>query len=105
MAKGLLTNEELIDTLITDCNDAVGAIVSGNNIKFCKTMYEMVVKLVNLKNGIKSDMENKDMNIEHLKGLLHNLGHEVVEATPAEIMSEAERDGADNGNNTNKSDL
>jgi hypothetical protein len=101
MAKGLYSNAELIDVIVADCNNAVGAIFSGNNIKFCKIMYEIVVKLVNLKNGIKSDMENKDMNIEHLKGLLHNLGHDVVEATPAEIMSEAERDGADDGNDTN----
>ena len=84
MANGLYSNEELIDTLIVDCNEAVKAVSSGQMIQWCKIMYEMVVKLANLKNGIKSDMQNRDETIEQLKQELKNAGMDIqdVDLTP-----------------------
>ena len=45
-------NQQLIDSLIVDCNNAVGAMTQGQYILFCRIMYEMVQKLGNLKKGV-----------------------------------------------------
>lgn len=77
MANGLYSNEELIDSLIVDCNEAVKSVSSGQMIQWCKIMYEMVVKLANLKNGIKSDMQNREETIKTLKQQLRDAGMQV----------------------------
>lgn len=49
--------ETLVDSIIVDCNNAVKAIMNGQYILFCRTMYEMVQKLVTLKQNLAA--ENK----------------------------------------------
>lgn len=44
--------ETLIDSIIVDCNNAVKAIMNGQYILFCRTMYEMAQKLVAVKQGL-----------------------------------------------------
>lgn len=90
MANGLFSNEELIDSLIVDCNDAVKAVAGGQMIQWCKIMYEMVVKLANLKNGIKSDMNNREENISMLKQLLKEHGVELQEIDVSELGGNAD---------------
>ena len=83
---GLYDNEGLIDTLISDCNSAVKACVSGQYIAFCNTMVQMVRKLANLKKGIQSDMATRDQTIEDLKNQLREVGVEIVDMDPQEVM-------------------
>lgn len=52
--------ENLIDSIIVDCNEAVGALTHGQYILFCRLMYQMVQKLGNLKKGIADDMRNRE---------------------------------------------
>lgn len=77
MANGLYSNEELIDTLIMDCNNAVNAVMGSNGIQWCKIMLDMVVKLTNLKEGIANDMKNREETITMLTQRLKDAGAEV----------------------------
>lgn len=43
---------QMIDSIIIDCNDAVKQITSGNYIAWCGLMVKMVQKLSALKNEI-----------------------------------------------------
>lgn len=85
MANGLYTNEELIDTLIVDCDNAVNAVIAGHGVQWCKLMYEMVVKLTNLKKGVISDMKNRDENISILRQMLKDAGVEMQEVDLNEL--------------------
>lgn len=85
--RGLYDSEGLIDTLISDCNNAVRACVGGQYIAFCNTMVQMVQKLARLKTGIKNDFTSKDQYIEQLKNQLREQGVEIKEV-PAERLTE-----------------
>lgn len=95
MAKELYTNTELIDTLIMDCNEAVKAVASGQMIQWCKLMYEMVVKLANLKKGIRNDLENREQTIAALTQQLRAVGVDIQTIDISEITQEKE--GATDG--------
>lgn len=89
---GLLDNVSLIDTLITDCNDAVKCCVGGQYIAFCNTMVRMVQKLANLKVGIRNDLESREQTIKDYERRLAELGHPVEhlsEKEVAEMIGEA----------------
>jgi hypothetical protein len=64
---GLYDNEGLCDTLISDCNNLVKQACSGQYIQFCNIVVQMVQKIANLKNGIKTDIADKQKTIEELK--------------------------------------
>lgn len=81
------TNDEMIDTLIVDCNDAVKAVISGQTIQWCKLMYEMVVKLMNLKKGIRSDLENREETITVLMQQLRAAGVDIQTVDIGEFMN------------------
>lgn len=74
-----MTNSEMIDSMIVDCNEAVKAVASGQMIQWCRIMYEMVLKLSNLKNGIRAELQNRDENITILKNMLKDAGIEFQE--------------------------
>ena len=74
-----MTNSEMIDSMIVDCNEAVKAVASGQMIQWCRIMYEMVLKLSNLKNGIRAELQNRDENITMLKNMLKDAGIEFQE--------------------------
>lgn len=94
MANGLYSNEELIDTLIIDCNNAVKSLVSGQYIAFCVAMGQMVQKLGNLKIGVAHDLRNREENIEMLEKRLADLGHPVQKITTDELLK---KEGESNG--------
>ena len=92
MANGFYSNEELIDTLILDCNDAVKHCVAGNYISFCAKMVEMVQKLGNLKVGVANDLRNREENIAMLEKRLADLGHPVQKIMADELLKKEEGD-------------
>ena len=47
--------ENLVDSIIVDCNEAVKAIMNGQYILFCRLMYEMAQKLVALKQNLAAE--------------------------------------------------
>lgn len=88
MANGLYSNDELIDSLIVDCNEAVKSISSGQFIQWCKLMYEMVVKLAKLQNGIKNDLASREETITMLTQRLKDAGMEVQTINVNELGAE-----------------
>ena len=95
MANGLLTNEELIDSLIIDLNNLPKLLMEGQNIAFCSTVSAMGHKLRNLKHGVTSDLESKVKVIEELKRQLQNANINLKEMTMEEYIKM--KDGAENG--------
>lgn len=73
---GLYNNAGLCDTLISDCNNAVKLIASGQYIAFCGTIYNMAQKLNNLKKGIIEENDSKNKIIEELKEINNTLVEE-----------------------------
>lgn len=84
--KGLYDNQQLIDSMILDCNNAVGAIAQGQYILFCRLMYEMVQKLGNLKRGVAADLKNREEIIAGLKDQLQNAGMQVEDVPVEELV-------------------
>ena len=101
MAKGLMTNEELVDSIISDLNMLVKNITGGEYIQFCARITGITQKLLNLKTGIKSDMDNKIRIIETLKDHIRNLGEEVKDMSIEEYLQNhaIKKDGVTDGNN------
>lgn len=81
----MLTSEELVDSLIMDCNDVVKSCVSGEYVAFCSQIVQMVQKLANLKSGIASDLKNRDENIAELEKRLSDLGHPIEKISAEEL--------------------
>ena len=90
--KGFWNNEGLCDTLISDCNNAVKQIASGQYVAFCSIIVQMVQKLTNLKKAIKDEISSKDEIIEELKQMNNTL---MEEKTGLPV----EKEGAENGGN------
>lgn len=82
----MLTNEELVDTLISDLNSLLKNAASGQYIQACVIVTGMSQKLINLKGGIKKDIDNKNKVIETLKEHIRNLGEEVTDMSIEEYM-------------------
>lgn len=70
---GLFDSEGLCDTLVNDINNLVKQAVSGNYLLFCDTVVQMTQKIVELKKGIKADLDSKNRVIEQLKEINTNL--------------------------------
>ena len=92
----MFTNEELVDTLLSDLNILLKNAVSGQYIQACVIVTGMSQKLINLKGGIKKDIDNKNKVIETLKEHIRNLGEEVTDMNIEEYMKK-QKDGVDNG--------
>lgn len=98
MANGLLSNSELVDTLIVDLNNLPKYLMTGQYIQFCNIVTQMSQKLINLRTGIKADLDSKDNVIESLKETIRNMGEDVKDVSIEEYMEKyAIKDGADNG--------
>ena len=63
---GLMDNIGLIDSLLIDCNDLPKALISGEYVRFCGKIVEMVQKLALLKQGVKNDTESMKNQIKEL---------------------------------------
>ena len=64
---GLFNNEGLCDSLLGDLNNLMKALASGQYIQYCALITGMGQKLVNLKKGIKNDMDSMEQKVEELK--------------------------------------
>lgn len=88
--KGLYDNEGLCDTLKTDCNNMLKALINGQYIVFTAFITGMVQKIDNLKKGIAADLQSKDKIIEELKAINDSL---MEEKTGLPV----DKGGAENG--------
>ena len=92
MANGILTNVELIDSIIVDLNNLLKNQINGQFIQACSVVNQMTQKLVNLRNTVDNDLKNREENIEVLKKRLRELGQEVIEVPADELIK---KDGAE----------
>lgn len=88
--EGLMDHQAILDSLISDCNEAVGAIAKGKYVLWCKLMYEMVQKLALVKNGIVNDLKSRDDIIASLKEQLTAVGIKV-DTVSAERFTDADK--------------
>lgn len=93
MAKDLMTNSELISSIIVDLNSLPKCLIDGQFIQFCNIVTSMGQKLVNLRNTIDNDLKNREKTIETLKEELRNAGHGVKDMTPQEFIDSISKDG------------
>jgi hypothetical protein len=89
----MLTNEEMVDSLIIDLNSLPKYLIDGQFIAACDLVAKMGQKLANLKTGIHNDIESRDKTIDSLKKTLHDNGIKMVDV-PAENLIFEEEDGA-----------
>ena len=83
---GLLDNLGLIDTLIEDCNGLPHDLVSGQYVKFCNRIVQMVQKLANLKQGVQYDTDGLVKQVEDLKRLINEMtAKEFPEGDDADV--------------------
>lgn len=85
MAKDILTNKELIGSLIQDLNNLVKEQQAGQHLQACQIIVGMTQKLVNLMKTIDDDVKNRDETIETLKETLRQHGVEVVDVPPEKL--------------------
>lgn len=85
---GLYDSQGLIDTLISDCNNAVKSCVGGQYIAFCNIMVQMVRKLDILKKGVSNEMKNRDDIIQSLKDELKKCGKTVADIAPQDLENQ-----------------
>ena len=84
----MLTNSELITTIITDLNNVLKEQAGGQYLNACSIIHGMVQKLVNLRANIDNDVKNRDETIASLKNELRSHGFEVVDVAPEDLEKE-----------------
>jgi len=100
MANGFYNNQELVDTIIVDLNNAIKEQMTGQYIQACRIVAQISQKLINLRNGIDNDLKNKDRVIENLKEQLRDAGAEITEMSPEEFVEKyGKKGGVNNGSN------
>lgn len=80
----------LCDSLISDLNSLPKLLMNGQHIQFCAVVTGMAQKLLNLKKGIKNDLDSMKEKVEELK----RMNDDLVEQTTGLPV---EKDGANNG--------
>lgn len=85
MAKDILTNKELIGSLIQDLNNLVKEQQAGQHLQACQIIVGMAQKLVNLMKTIDDDVKNRDETIDSLKQQLRAAGVEVIDVPPEKL--------------------
>lgn len=88
--KGLFDNEGLCDSLISDLNSLIKSIVSGQYVQSCAMVTGMAQKLLNLKKGIKADMDSMKEKVEELKRMNDSL---FEQATGLPVDKEGDENG------------
>ena len=76
--KGFFDYSGLIDTLLTDCNGIVQHMAAGQYVQFCLRIGGMAQKLVQLKDGIRNDLEDREKQIADLKRCNNELVQQLV---------------------------
>ena len=93
MSSGLMNTNELLDSLIVDCDCAVKDLISRGYIGFCAHMVAIVQKLGALKAGYGKDMKNRDETIEALKAEIRRLGGTVEDVPIGEFLGGEKQNG------------
>lgn len=93
----MLTNEELIDTMLVDVNTLPRMLFDGQYISFCGRISEIARKLVTLKKGIRADLDSKNEVIEQLKAQLREIGCNVQDIPAESLLSKDGKDGESDG--------
>lgn len=92
MSKDIMTNRELIGSIIQDLNNLVKEQQAGQHLQACAIIVSMTQKLANLMQTIDEDLKNRDETIEQLKDELRACGREVIDL-PVEKFIEGEGNG------------
>lgn len=82
---GLLTNKELINSIINDLNEYLKAQVSGQMLQAAAIMAGVSQKLLNLYRTVDDDLKNRDKTIDSLKQQLRAAGVEVIDVSPEKL--------------------
>lgn len=78
---GFYDSSGLIDSLIVDCNSIPNAILTGQNVRFCALIVEMVQKLTKLRDGLKYDLSERDNIIKEQRETIDRLFAEANKGT------------------------
>ena len=71
--------DEMLDSLILECNNAVKNAMTGNLIAWCNTMVEITRSIENLRWQINNELDQKNQKIEVLKQQLKELEKDGAE--------------------------
>ena len=82
---GLLTNKELINSIINDLNEYLKAQASGQMLQAAAIMAGVSQKLLNLYRTVDDDLKNRDETIDSLKQQLRAAGVEVIDVSPEKL--------------------
>lgn len=83
----IIGNDELIESLIVDCNTAIQSLTAGQYIAWCNKMVEIYKKLKLLQKGVSDDIGNRNKTIETLKEQLKQCGREIKEYSAQDLMN------------------
>ena len=90
--KGLYDNDGICDSLIQNLNRLPKLLIDGQYIQFCAVICEMGQKLLNLKKGIKADMDSMSGKVEELKKMNDSLMEQI---TGLPVNKESAENGKD----------
>lgn len=76
---GIYTHAELIDSILADLNSLMKFHMIGEHVAACAVMTGISQKLMRLKDGVASDLKNREETIEQLKDELRACGREVID--------------------------
>lgn len=82
---GILTNKELINSIINDLNEYLKAQASGQMLQAAAIMAGVSQKLLNLYRTVDDDLKNRDETIDSLKQQLRAAGVEVIDVPPEKL--------------------
>lgn len=82
---GLLTNKELINSIINDLNEYLKAQASGQMLQAAAIMAGVSQKLLNMYKTVDDDLKNRDETIDSLKQQLRAAGVEVIDVPPEKL--------------------
>lgn len=71
--------DEMIDSMIIECNNAVKNAMTGNLIAWCKTMVDITRSLEDLRCQVNNQIDKRDQKIEVLKQQIKELEKDGAE--------------------------
>lgn len=89
--KGLLDNDGVCDSLLLDLNKLPKLLIDGQFIQFCTIVSGMAQRIVNLKSGIKNDLDAVKQQLDEANKHCDELANEIFIIT--------KKDGGENGGN------
>ena len=67
--------DDVFDSLILDCNNAVKMILGGNYIAWCGVMQSLACKLVDVKTQVQKEIKDRDDKITTLEKFVKDLNN------------------------------